>query len=54
MFTALHVDKKAYKNIPLEKGNLVFCGKFEKRETGHAIVEYRITDKIEEDKEKLM
>jgi hypothetical protein len=52
--SSLHVDKKAYKNIPLEKGNLVFCGKFEKRETGHAIVEYRITDKIEEDKEKLM
>lgn len=52
--STLHVDKKAYKENPIEKGNLVFCSKFEKREIGHVIVEYRITDKIEEDKEKLM
>jgi hypothetical protein len=51
--SSLYVDRKSYKNAPFEKGDLVFCSKFEKRERGHTIVEYRITDKIEEDKAEL-
>jgi len=52
--SSLYVDKKAYKITRVEKGNLVFCNKFEKRENGYAVVEYRVTDKIEKDEEKLM
>jgi hypothetical protein len=47
------VDKTAYKKSRLEQGNLVFCTKFEKVSGGHSLVDYRITSKIEEEKQEL-
>ena len=49
---AIAVDKKAYKKTGLTKGKLVYCSKFEKLANGHSIAEYKITDKIEEEREK--
>jgi hypothetical protein len=48
------VDKTAYKKSRLDKGNLVFCNKFVRTSSGHSLVEYKITDKIEEEKQELM
>jgi len=48
------VDKIAYKKSKIEAGQIIFCSKFERRENGHAVVEYRITDKLEEIGEKLI
>jgi hypothetical protein len=48
------VDKTAYKKENLEKGSLVYCTKFEKRETGQTLVEYKLTSKLEEQKDRLM
>jgi len=48
------VSKVAYKKQPLEKGKLVYCSKFEKADLGYSIAEYRVTEKIEEEKETLI
>jgi hypothetical protein len=48
------VSKEAYKKARIEKGNLLFCSKFEKTEYGHMLAEYRLTNKIEEEKNLLM
>jgi len=43
---SIKVDKAAYKKAKLEKGQLIYCNKFEKLDYGHAITEYTITEKI--------
>jgi len=50
----IDVDKKAYKETRLEQGLLVYCDKFKKLERGHSLVEYHITEKIEEQKTSLL
>lgn len=50
----LAIDKKAYKDARIDKGQLVFCSKFEKLPYGYAITEYRITDKIDILRDKLI
>jgi hypothetical protein len=48
------IDKHAYKKTHFEKGSLLFCNRFAKLPTGgHAVVEYRIVNKIEEEKTNL-
>jgi len=51
---SLKIDRTAYKKLKIEKGQLVFCTKFVKTEKGHSVVEYRITDKIEEERANLI
>jgi hypothetical protein len=51
---SIGVDKLAYKKNKIEIGQIIYCNKFEKRESGHMIVDYRITDKLEEIGEKLI
>jgi len=48
------VDKSEYKKTRIEPGQLMFCTKFEKTKNGHILVKYKITDKIEEQHEKLL
>jgi len=48
------IDRRAYKKNKLETGQIIYCNKFEKREIGHAIVDYRITEKLEEIGDKLI
>lgn len=48
------VDKQAYKKNKIETGQIIYCNKFEKRETGHAVVDYRITDTLKEIGERLI
>lgn len=48
------IDKKAYKKEAIKKGDLVFCSKFQKLETGHSVVEYRITDFLESDAKSMI
>jgi hypothetical protein len=48
------VDKKAYKELRIEQGQLVFCSKFNKTQNGHVLIEYKITDKIEEERQTLL
>jgi hypothetical protein len=50
----ISIDKTAYKKEKIDKGNLVFCTKFEKRETGQTLIEYRLASKLEEQKDRLM
>jgi hypothetical protein len=51
---SISIDKQAYKKNKLEIGQIIYCNKFEKRETGHAIVDYRITENLKEIGEKLI
>jgi hypothetical protein len=51
---SIAIDKQAYKKNKLEIGQIVYCNKFEKRQNGYAISEYRITEKLEEIGEKLI
>lgn len=48
------IDKIAYRKNKIEKGQIVYCNKFEKRENGHALIDYRITEKLEEIGDKLI
>jgi len=48
------IDKQAYKKNKIETGQIIYCNKFEKRESGHVIVDYRITEKLEKIGEKLI
>ncbi len=48
------IDKQAYKKNKIENGYIIYCNKFEKREIGHVIVDYRITEKLEEIGDKLI
>lgn len=50
----INVNKDSYKNKRIEAGQLVYCHKFEKLEYGHAMLEYDVVDKIEEEKLKLL
>lgn len=50
----ISIDKKAYAKASLQIGQLVFCTKFEKAKTGHCLVDYKISDKIEFDEKELM
>jgi hypothetical protein len=50
---SIFVEKAAYKKERFEKGSLVFCSKFSKGSNGYSIAEYKITDKIEEEKIRL-
>jgi hypothetical protein len=51
---SVYIDKVAYNKVKIEKGQLVFCNKFAKIDGGHSVTEYKITDKIEEEKERLI
>ena len=51
---AIEIDKQAYKKAKIEVGQIIYCNKFAKRNTGHALIEYRITEKLEEIGEKLI
>jgi hypothetical protein len=51
---SIAIDKQAYKKNKLEIGQIIYCNKFEKRENGHVIVDYRVTEKLEEIGEKLI
>ena len=51
---SLPIDKKAYKKQQIETGQLVFCTKFEKSNGIFTLIDYRVTEKIDEDKEKLI
>lgn len=51
---SISVDKQAYKKNKIETGQIIYCNKFEKRETGHVVVDYRITDNLKEIGEKLI
>jgi hypothetical protein len=46
----LSIDRAAYKKTRLEKGNLVYCDKFEKRGSDYAVMSYRLTDELEEER----
>jgi hypothetical protein len=48
------VDKAAYKKLRLNKGNLVYCSRFSKKDGLFILAEYKITDKIEEEIPVLM
>ncbi len=50
----LSVDKKFYKKVPLETGQIVYCDKFEKTDEGYSLVEYKIVDKIKEEVQTLI
>lgn len=50
---SIFIGKTAYKKHNIEEGQLVFCNKFKKLSKGHSIVEYNVTEKIEENKEEL-
>jgi hypothetical protein len=51
---SIGISKAAYKKNRLQKGDLVYCSRFEKMARGHIIADYRITEKIEIDKNQLM
>lgn len=51
---SIYVDKQAYKRNKVEVGQIVYCKKFEKRQNGHVVIDYRITEKLEEIGEKLI
>jgi hypothetical protein len=51
---SIFIDKRAYKDNRLEIGQLVYCNKFEKLDYGHALVDYKITDKIVEEVQELI
>lgn len=48
------VSRAAYKRAGLEKGQLIFCTSFSKKDYVFTISEYRVADKVTEEKEKLM
>lgn len=49
------IDKSAYKNIRIEKGQILYCAKFIKLEDNdYSLVEYKIVDKLEKDKDLLI
>jgi len=51
----IKIDKKRYQKTGLSIDSLVYCTKFEKLKEGeHVLVDYKITEKIEEQKEKLI
>jgi len=50
----IKVNKKAYADTPIEKGQLVFCTTFEKRRNTHVLTDYRITTKFEPERARLM
>ena len=55
VYESVKIDSKAFKKNPIEKGQLVYCTKFKKLEGGDlGLVEYTITDKIEEQSERLL
>ena len=53
-YQLLTIDKKTYNKTKLWSGQLVYCTKFKKLEYGFGLIEYKITDKIEERKDRLL
>ena len=51
---SIGIDKQAYKKNKIEIGQIVYCNKFEKRESGHVVINYRITNNLEEIGDKLI
>lgn len=51
----IDINKKTYREKGLERGTLLYCSKFGKLLSGeYSLVDYRITEKIEEQKEQLL
>jgi hypothetical protein len=53
IYQTIAVKRDAYKKAKLERGQLVFCNRFENKDGEYSIAEYKITDKIEEEKQRL-
>ena len=53
-FQTLEINKQAYKNAKIETGQLVYCIKFEKLDYGYGLLDYKITEKIEEQRATLL
>lgn len=51
---SIAIDKQAYKKNKVETGQILYCTKFEKRSTGNVVLEYKITEKLEEIANKLI
>lgn len=50
----IEIDKQAYKKSKIEIGQIIYCNRFVKKNNGHVLVDYRITEKLEEIGEKLL
>jgi len=50
----VYINRSAYKKTKVDIGDLVFCSKFEKINGAHSIAEYKITEKIEEDRKSFL
>ena len=50
----ISIDRKAFKQVRLDKGMLVYCTLFSRNENGNVIMGYKVTEKIEEEKDRLM
>jgi hypothetical protein len=51
---SIGIDKQAYKKNKLEVGQIIYCNKFDKKESGHVISDYRISENLKEIGEKLI
>jgi len=48
------IDKKAYKKENIKPGTLVYCTRFDKKDANYTLAEYRVTEKIEQEREELL
>lgn len=45
----LSINRAAYKKIPLDKGQIIYCNRFKKEDDGFILMDYKIADRLEEE-----